>query len=286
MVYPQRGDPERGGRRPHQCLEKCRSLFPVRDPYDFQKIRLMPGLPGSCEKGREETAAYPTDVPFPGRNPFQLPFSSAEKGCGTSERGTNLSIGGTGNGDFLPIRPSAHQAGYGTFRVLFQPYWTDPPIYCPISSRTGTQAGPQTYKARKNVGRIQQDLPGTADPICLYTILKRRDLIIMGFTCTVCQRSYTIHRKNHICPACNSLIRQMSKMIPYKERAEILRQQVRYGIFGTFPKARTVSLKDTLQIKACTHCVWNRSTNRDGLSVRCSLPTCAKAWGKQWRPYT
>lgn len=108
----------------------------------------------------------------------------------------------------------------------------------------------------------------------------------MGFTCTVCRRTYAIDRRNHICPACNSLIRQMSKMIPYKERAEILRQQIRYGIFGTFPKSRTVSLKDALQMKACNRCVWNRSADRDKLQVSCCLPSCAKAWGKQWRTYT
>lgn len=108
----------------------------------------------------------------------------------------------------------------------------------------------------------------------------------MGFTCRICGRAYSYDRQTKICPSCNSLIRQMSKTIPYQERAEILRQQVKYGIFGTIPQGIPVSLSDTLQVKACRRCVWRRSVNGDCLHVECSLPTCAKGWGKRWRART
>lgn len=108
----------------------------------------------------------------------------------------------------------------------------------------------------------------------------------MGFTCTICNRTYSFDRQTGICPACNSLIRQMSKIIPYRERAEILRQQVKYGVFGAIPKGMSVSLRDTLQVKACRGCVWRRAVDSDRLHVECSLPTCAKGWGKRWRART
>lgn len=108
----------------------------------------------------------------------------------------------------------------------------------------------------------------------------------MSFTCKICQRTFGIDRRFGICPACNSLIRQMSKTLPYQERVEILRQQVRYGVFGSIPKGMKVSLKDTLQMKACQGCVWSRSVSNDRLRVQCSLPSCAKGWGKRWRAST
>lgn len=108
----------------------------------------------------------------------------------------------------------------------------------------------------------------------------------MGFTCKICERTFPMDRQTGICPACNSLIRQMSKLIPYQERAQILRQQMKYGVFGGVPVGSPVTLKDTLQMKACQRCVWSRQVDKNQLRVRCSLPSCAKAWGKQWRKNT